>query len=252
MDLCKNVKKYFDNHSSFNVIGIAHDGVEGLNLMRDTNADVALIDIVMPQKDGISILEELKLNPDIPKPICIMLTAVSHEGLTKKALELGADYFVLKPFDLDILARRMLDIYNHKFSKNQSLFKSSDDNTPNEKPTDYPILPINYAADILQKIGIPSNLNGYSYLKSAITLAIEDKSMLSGITKILYPNIAKICNTTSVRVERSIRHAIEASWSRGYEEAYKLHVGYSSPEHEKPTNSYLISLAVEKYHLLNL
>ena len=245
-DICKALMKYFNEQICFEIVGIAHNGVDGLKLLLNTPCDVALIDIIMPQKDGISVLEGLKNHPEVKKPACIMFTAVSHDGLTKKALALGADYFVLKPFDMDVLARRILDIHDHRNAREGQRAKEVTNETK-------PVVmrqrenPENYAADILRRLGIPSNLNGYTYLKKAAVLAVEDPTMLNGITKVLYPEIAKKCETTSVRVERSIRHAIQTSWANGNESAYKDIVDYSSKKHEKPTNSHLISLMVERY-----
>ena len=185
----------------------------------------------MPQKDGISVLEGLKNHPEVKRPACIMFTAVSHDGLTKKALALGADYFVLKPFDMDVLARRILDIHDHRMAREgRPLKEETDDAKPvimrqKESPEDY-------AADLLRRIGISSHLNGYIYLKKAAIITAEDPTMLNGVTKVLYPEIAKRCETTPPRVERSIRHAIETSWANGNENAYKNTIGYSSNKHE--------------------
>jgi len=226
---------------------MAHNGADGLDLLLNVPCDVALIDIIMPQKDGISVLEGLRNHPEIKKPACIMFTAVSHDGLTKKALDLGADYFILKPFDMDVLARRILDIHDHRVANEAQSVKNASAKSverefraPKEKPE-------NFVADILRKIGVSSNLNGYTYLKMAAGLAVEDPTMLNGITKVLYPAIAKKCETTPIRVERSIRHSIQTSWANGNEKAYKEILDYSSNKHEKPTNSHLISLVVERY-----
>jgi two-component system response regulator (stage 0 sporulation protein A) len=116
LDICRALKKYLDEQICFEVVGTAHNGADGLEALLNTPCDVALIDIIMPQKDGISVLEGLRNHPEVKRPACIMFTAVSHDGLTKKALELGADYFVLKPFDMDVLARRILDIHDHRMT----------------------------------------------------------------------------------------------------------------------------------------
>lgn len=240
--------KYFNEQICFEIVGIAHNGVDGLKLLLNTPCDVALIDIIMPQKDGISVLEGLKNHPEVKRPACIMFTAVSHDGLTKKALTLGADYFVLKPFDMDVLARRILDIHDHRTAHEG---RQSKEETSESKPIivrkENRENPETYASEVLRKIGISSHLNGYIYLKKAAVIAAEDPTMLNGITKVLYPEIAKECETTPARVERSIRHAIESSWANGNENAYKDVIGYSSNKHEKPTNSHLVSLLVESY-----
>ena len=247
LDICKALKKYLDAQVCFEVVGMAHNGVDGLELLLSTPCDVALIDIIMPQKDGISVLEDLKTHSEIKKPACIMFTAVSHDGLTKKALELGADYFILKPFDMDVLARRILDIHDHHIARaSQQAMEEVNYVRPmfnKQKDTE------KYVTDTLRRLGIPSNLNGYTYLKKAALLIVEDPTMLNGVTKVLYPEVAKKFDTKSVRVERSIRHAIQTSWANGNEQSYKDVLDYSSNKHEKPTNSHLISLLVEKYKL---
>ena len=246
LDICKALRKYLDEQICFEVVGMAHNGADGLDLLLNTPCDVALIDIIMPQKDGISVLEGLKNYPVIKKPACIMFTAVSHDGLTKKALELGADYFILKPFDMDVLARRILDIHDHRAAR-EALRLKGEANAAKPIVMQPKELPENYISDILRRLGIPSNLNGYTYLKKAAVLAVEDPTRLTGITKVLYPEIAKKCETTPVRVERSIRHAIQTSWVNGNAKAYKDFLNYSSSKNEKPTNSHFISLVVEKY-----
>lgn len=242
-ELHKSIRYFLEQNDRFNVVGCAFDGVEGLKILNDNHVDVALLDIVLPELDGIRILEEFRDIRGPLRPKFIMFTAVSAESFTKKAMELGADYFVLKPFDLTLLVSRIIQVHENDTGRpfesiiNLDLYSSTkQENSPSS-----------FAMGILHKIGMPSNLKGSTYLKQAIVMGIENKDLLGSMTKALYPAIAKKYNTNSACVERAIRHAIGKTWDRGDPSGFFRNMGNSYPDDGKPTNSALIAYITDLY-----
>lgn len=208
-----------------------------MQLIKDTKPDIAVLDILLPEKDGIGILEELKVYKSSEKTLCIMLTAVTQESMTNKAIELGAEYIILKPFDIELLVRRIIQIFEYKQRNSDVKYYIEDYKSTTKEEV---------VNEILQKVGIPLNLKGYHYLKAAILLSLKEPKLLESITKLLYPTIAKECESTPSRVERDIRHSIEVAWSKGFGQSYYDIIGYKSINNEKPTNGSFISCIVEK------
>ena len=236
VELCKTISSYLLKTGKFEILSVNNDGESGLKAIIDKTPDIVVLDILLPERDGISILEHCKHIEFETKPIFVMLTAIGQENITKKVLELGADYVILKPFNMDILAKRMVEQYESR---------------GNTIENDYFIEPVkvkkdDHIIDVLQKIGIPINLKGYHYLKTAIKISIDDPKLLESITKLLYPEIAKIMETTPSRVERDIRHSLEVAWSKGNGQYYYDLLGYNSKTNSKPTNGAFISSMVEK------
>jgi two-component system response regulator (stage 0 sporulation protein A) len=219
----------------FEIVFVAYDGASGLSSILEKAPDVVILDILLPERDGISILEYMR---DIKeRPVFIMLTAVGQENITRQVLELGANYVILKPFNMDILLKRVLELYSvkNKVSENDFFIEATPKINKDEAIT-----------TMLQKIGIPINLKGYNYLKIAASLSLDDPKLLESITKLLYPTIAKECGSTASRVERDIRHSIEVAWGRGKGQYYYDMIGYGGASEEKPTNGAFISTIVEK------
>lgn len=215
------------------LVGTANDVEKGLSLVRSIKVDVVLVDLVMPGNDGFYMLEELeRLRPN--KPICIMVSALNAPHIISRAAELGADHFVLKPFDMDQLFKRITEISRYK---NQNVVES--------RP------PARRADDFIQGIldGLPLShaLMGYRYIRTAARMCIEDPSMLDAITKQLYPQIAAKHKSSPTRVERAIRHAIHTVWRReGGAARFAELMGFPVDE-EKPTNSHFIASIVGRY-----
>lgn len=237
---CKLITECLENSGSYRVVGTASNGVDGLREILENDVDVALIDVVLPNKDGISILEELEQYPE-KKPVCIMLSGVSHDHITRKALNAGADYFIIKPFDIGLLVKRIREVY---IDKKKSMQIAS----PEDLHVSLAHTPEEFVSGVLRKIPISPNLKGYTYLRSAILLAIEDKGMLDGITKVLYPTVARNHRSSSVRVERAIRNAIENAWKKGHGANFYKLIDSSEINESKPTNGVFISAVVEMYH----
>ena len=236
IELIGMIKEYFNNHASIKVVLEAHDGVEGIKLASEKANlyDVILLDLIMPKKDGIAVLEELS-KQGIDKKI-IVLTSYSAAEMIHKVSELGVNYFILKPFELEDLENRINDCFGKK------------DNSLKEQ-INFNNLQISITK-VLHELGVPSHIKGYQYIREGITLLYDKPEMIGGITKELYPDIARKYKTTVSRVERAIRHAIEVSWNRGDWDLMEEVFGHSVDiDKAKPTNSEFIATVADKLRL---
>jgi len=239
------VRSYLALQNDMEIVGVAYDGMEAYSQILATKPDVAVLDGIMPNLDGLGILEKLNKskNPN-EAPICIMLSAVNQEKITQKAIDLGAEYYIVKPFDLACLSARIRQMKELLVTKNNSqsiAAKSARNSNVNLESR---------VTNILHEIGVPAHIRGYHYMREAIMMAVNDIDVLNYITKELYPSIAKKCNTTPSRVERAIRHAIEVAWSRGKVDVIDNMFGYTINNHKgKPTNSEFIALIADRLRL---
>ncbi|MCL2399531.1 MAG: response regulator [Defluviitaleaceae bacterium] len=233
VELTKMMEQQFKTINAIDMVGSAYSAESGLLLVKPDEIDVVLIDLVMPGRDGFYMLEHLnRMRPN--RPICIILSALNSPHTISRAAELGADHFVLKPFDMDLLIKRIVEIGRFKAAG------SFEGLSPNRQIEDF-------IQSILDGLPISHALMGYRYIRSAIRLSIEDSSMLDGITKRLYPEIAKRHSSTPSRVERAIRHAIQTIWQReGGSKRFADLMGFPI-EDEKPTNSHFIASIVGRY-----
>lgn len=230
------------------VIGTAKDGVEAYELIKTAEPDVVLLDIVMPKMDGLGVMEKVNKDSTIKKhPAFIMISAIGQEKITEDAFRLGADYYIMKPFDNDMVISRIKDVKNRNVARPSEVRKVQ----PYEKREE--LKERNLEADvtaIIHEIGVPAHIKGYQYLREAIIMSVNDIEMLNSITKILYPTIAKKYQTTASRVERAIRHAIEVAWSRGKMDTIDELFGYTINNGKgKPTNSEFIALIADRIRL---
>lgn len=248
-ELVKLVEEYLGEMDDIEVVGTAYNGQDCLQLIKETSPDVLILDIIMPHLDGLGVLEQIRQSDEYPSPNVIMLTAFGQEDVTKKAVALGASYFVLKPFDMESLVNNIRQVYG----KTTPVFKV---NRPNQSGfTSAPKKHKNLDASItsiIHEIGVPAHIKGYMYLREAISMVYNDIELLGSITKVLYPDIAKKFKTTSSRVERAIRHAIEVAWSRGNIDSISSLFGYTvSMSKAKPTNSEFIAMVADKLRIEN-
>lgn len=236
IELVSMIKEYFNNHASIKVVNEAHDGLEGIKKIKDKDDyDIVLIDLIMPKKDGIAVLEEMK-KLDIDKKT-IVLTSYSAGDMIRKVSELGVNYFILKPFELDDLEQKIMDCFE------------VDKDTNLKDQVNYNNLQISITK-VLHELGVPSHIKGYQYIREGITLLYDKPEMIGGITKELYPSIASRYSTTVSRVERAIRHAIEVSWNRGDWDLMEEVFGNSVDiDKAKPTNSEFIATVADKLRL---
>ena len=230
-----------------NVVGTAKDGEEAYEIIRNKQPDVVLLDIVMPKLDGLGVMDKVNKDTTLKKrPAFIMISAIGQEKITEDAFDLGADYFIMKPFDNEMVLNRIRHIKDK--SRHSTEIKKVN---AYEKKEEY--VERNLEADvtnIIHEIGVPAHIKGYQYLREAIIMSVNDIEMLNSITKILYPTIAKKYQTTPSRVERAIRHAIEVAWSRGKMDTIDELFGYTINNGKgKPTNSEFIALIADKIRL---
>ncbi|MFC0188330.1 sporulation transcription factor Spo0A [Fictibacillus aquaticus] len=241
------LKEYLSSQDDMEVIGIAYNGQECLSVLEGRNPDVLVLDIIMPHLDGLAVLDKIRSSDDLPQPNVIMLTAFGQEDVTKKAVDLGASYFILKPFDMENLANQIRQICGSEsssHSRSSSQARSHLSSIKQPRNLDASI------TSIIHEIGVPAHIKGYMYLREAISMVYNDIELLGSITKVLYPDIAKKFNTTSSRVERAIRHAIEVAWSRGNIDSISSLFGYTvSMSKAKPTNSEFIAMVADKLRI---
>ena len=230
------------------LVGKAHNGEEICNIIREKEPDVVVLDIIMPKMDGLAVMEKFAHDKNLKKvPAFIVVSAVGQERITEDAFNLGADYYVLKPFDNKMLINRIKHVRRAGTRRLREISRQQE-NTQ-EKPVPVRNLETD-VTNIIHEIGVPAHIKGYQYLRDAIILSVNDMEMLNSITKILYPTIAKRHQTTASRVERAIRHAIEVAWSRGKMDTIDELFGYTvSTGKGKPTNSEFIALIADKIRL---
>lgn len=240
------LREYFDQQEEFSVVGTAYNGLEALDLINLKIPDLLVLDIIMPHLDGIGVLEKMAALDLQNRPKVIMLTAFGQESITQRAVELGADYFVIKPFDLDTLANRI----RHLFSANAPVPKVKDASASFQTATVRTRSMDVDVTNIIHQMGVPAHIKGYQYLRDAILLVINEVNLLGAVTKELYPTIAEKYSTTPSRVERAIRHAIELAWDRGNVEMMNKFFGYTiNIQRGKPTNSEFIAMIADKLRL---
>lgn len=230
------------------VVGVAKDGEEAYNVIKTKEPDVVLLDIIMPKLDGLGVLDRVKKDKTIKKiPTFIMVSAIGQEKITEDAFNLGADYYLMKPFDNEMIINRIKHVKRNMDNKNCEIRKVN----AYEKAEDYKERNLESdVTEIIHEIGVPAHIKGYQYLRDAIVMSVADMDMLNSITKILYPTIAKKYQTTPSRVERAIRHAIEVAWSRGKMDTIDEMFGYTIHNGKgKPTNSEFIALITDRIRL---
>ncbi len=241
-ELVYMLEEFISSQPDMVIAGIAHNGQECLEMLKETPTDVLLLDIIMPHLDGLAVLERLRDSSNQSNPNVIMLTAFGQEDVTKKAVELGASYFVLKPFDMENLISQIRNVSGKSSQLQRKPMMQNNQSKPKNLETSI--------TSIIHEIGVPAHIKGYMYLREAISMVYNDIELLGSITKVLYPDIAKKFNTTASRVERAIRHAIEVAWSRGNVESISSLFGYTiSMSKAKPTNSEFIAMVADKLRL---
>ena len=236
--------KVLAEQNDFEVVGMA---TNGLNIIKDKQPDIVLLDIIMPQIDGLTVMEKVKTDKDVTKePTFIVISAVGRESVTEDAFNMGATYYIMKPFDNQMLINRIRYVKSNKklLDNKRAALVTDNSEAVSDRSLEADI------TEIIHDIGIPAHIKGYQYLRDSIMLSVKDNDVINSITKILYPTIAKKYQTTSSRVERAIRHAIEVAWNRGNTDTLNGLFGYTiSNGKGKPTNSEFIALIADKIRL---
>ncbi len=253
--LCESLARALGDLPDFEVLGMAHDGASGLEMILEKLPDLVMLDVVMPKMDGLELLEKLREEKLAKSPLPVVMSAINNDSITVKALELGAQYYLVKPLeDMEVLARRLRQLSNREQSQAKSLAEGF--SLTNDKAFQNHLPAINsdnletIITNVIHEIGVPAHIKGYNYLREAISLCIKDKEFINSITKMLYPTVARSYQTTSSRVERAIRHAIEVAWSRGREEILNSIFGYTIDTNKgKPTNGEFIAMISDSIRL---
>ncbi len=234
-EFCRELALQLQKADGFQVVATACDGESALRLIGELKPQVLVLDLMLPKRDGISVLKAVS-NMD-RKPATLVTSGFITDFVAGTAVSLGARYLMLKPCEMSVLVERLEEI------------RGSDKNVvPLHRPGKANIETM--VTGIIHEIGVPAHIKGYQYLREAIIIAVNDMDVINAITKVLYPQVAKTFQTTPSRVERAIRHAIEVAWDRGDLDTLQRFFGYTvSNTKGKPTNSEFIALIADKLQL---
>ena len=203
--------------------------------------DVVLADVFMPNRDILGVLEVISKMNEKDRPLVMAISSFDNQKLERETLMSGAAYYFLKPFDVNTMAERIIKLSGWRNELSPVVVK---DNVVTDSELEIMI------TDIIHQIGVPAHIKGYHYLREAIKLSVKNDDIINSVTKLLYPTVAKKHNTTSSRVERAIRHAIEVAWDRGDIDVLNSYFGYTvQNERGKPTNSEFIAMISDKLRL---
>ncbi|MGN0521997.1 MAG: sporulation transcription factor Spo0A [Eubacterium sp.] len=225
-------------NAGFDVVLTPKDGSRVISVIESQHIDAVLMDVFMANEDAIDVMEHINESLS-EKPLIILLSAIDSQDFEEQMVSAGADYYFIKPVNPKSVAKRITRLSNWKTEKKKRELSSSLD-------SDIDVV----ISDIMRQIGVPAHIKGYQYLRTAIRLCVNDSEMLGSVTKLLYPTVAKMYNTTSSRVERAIRHAIEVAWDRGDVDVLSSYFGYTiQSQRGKPTNSEFIAMIADKLKL---
>ncbi|MDQ7092556.1 sporulation transcription factor Spo0A [Desulfosporosinus sp. PR] len=244
------LKAYIKNQEDMELVGVAYNGNEAFELIGHKSPDLLVLDMIMPQLDGLGVLE--KLQHENHRPHVIIVSSLERELIKQLAVNLGTDHYLAKPFDLHLLGQQIRQLCGDNTIK--SLTGSIVANRAiaqivNGSPVNLEI----EVTRIIQQVGVPPHLKGYQYLREAILMVVEEISLLDAFTKELYPKVALKYHTTPIRVERGIRRAIERAWDRGNTQSVNRLFGYTvNMGRSKPTNSKLIAIVADKLRMVQL
>ena len=251
-DFCEVVLEYLSAQENMEVLFAANDGMEALEQIKGGRCpEILVLDLIMPHMDGFGVLESLN-SMELPNyPRIIMTSAIGQDSIIQKAMSLGAQYYLVKPVNMNLLVKRINQLENSaaeilKPESGQSNLKRSlvlrDSLLNNDLEIDI--------TNLIHEVGVPAHIKGYQYLRDAISLVVGNMDLLGAVTKELYPTVASMNNTTPSRVERAIRHAIELAWNRGKLETLDALFGYTVQNDKgKPTNSEFIAIIADKLRL---
>lgn len=215
----------------------AKNGAELLKLYEETHPDVIIMDAFLQHIDAMGVITRINIKAPAVRPLVIVMSGIDNPNFEREITKCGVDYYFLKPIDPQTMAERIIQISSWKGVGITNKFESQEDLTV-------------VITDILHQIGVPAHIKGYQYVREAIRLTVENPEMLNSVTKILYPTVAKNFKSTSSRVERAIRHAIEVAWDRGDVEVLNSYFGYTiQSQRGKPTNSEFVAMISDKIRL---
>lgn len=244
------LEEIITKEDELSLVGRAKNGEDAYQIIKSKQPDIVLIDLIMPRMDGLSVMDHIRKDRTMNKqPDFIIITAIGHEAITEDAFRRGANYYIMKPFSNESVLNSIKTV--------RGIIEGVDVKTIEELPKEVPPQEESiedqlekHVTSMLHEIGIPAHIKGYHYLRDSIIMAVMDMDVLNAITKVLYPTVAKKNLTTSSRVERAIRHAIEVAWSRGKLDTIDELFGYTINNGKgKPTNSEFIALVADTIRL---
>ena len=230
-EFSKNCAKSLTGYG-MDVILAQKDGLSVISKIKSEKPDIVLSEVFMPNLDILGVLTEIKKLDAKDRPLVMVMSGFANPRLEKEILEAGACYYFLKPFDLNFMAQRIIQMSGWKNETAPIVVKN------------------NCISDSELELMVPAHIKGYHYLREAILLSIKNSEIINSVTKLLYPTVAKNHSTTSSRVERAIRHAIEVAWDRGDIDVLNSYFGYTiQNDRGKPTNSEFIAMISDKLRL---
>lgn len=235
--LLKLLRDYLSRQPDIEVVAAVSDGVEIPDRVREALPELLVMDIIMPRQDGFMTLERLNAMEPSIRPKVIVLTGLARDDFILRAIDLGASYYMVKPFDLGLLHARIVEVARAEAAPlAQTIAPAGEGATVEERIT-----------DLFLTLGIPAHIKGYLYLREGVRMVMEDHALIGSITKALYPGIARRFDTTPSKVERAMRHAIEVAWTRGRLDAVNQMYGCRVFSREdKPTNGEFIAMVADK------
>lgn len=239
-DLRRGMRDYLSRQEGMKIVAECQSGAEALEALGKVHADVMVLDLIMPQMDGFTLLEEIRRQQIPNAPQVMVVSALGRDDFVMRTVQLGARFYMVKPFDMASLAARIREMCG------QGVISL------NMRPTSAaPMISIDEKlASLFLTIGIPAHIKGYQFLRTAVKMVVDNPDMINRITKELYPSIGKCYNTSASKVERAIRHAIEVAWSRGRIDTLNKAFGCRvATKEDKPTNGEFIAMLADKLSL---
>jgi two-component system response regulator (stage 0 sporulation protein A) len=243
------LREFLDNYGGLIVKGVARDGLEAIGMLKEHAPDVVILDLIMPNLDGIGVLERIQSFQLKSKPIFIVLTAVGQDGFIQKAVQLGADYYMVKPFDVEMLVKRINQLYNERYARREINMGMAEAGSMHSSQYMENRIEMVVTGQI-RIMGILPNIAGFHYLREAVVLAVEDPNILASVTRNVYPVIAGRHNITESQVNRAIRRAIQTSMDKRYKIEDKKAISTFGHFRKNMTNAGIISSLAGKARLL--
>ena len=235
----QRLKRCLERKGDMTVLGMTDSGPALLDMIQNLQPDVVLMDILLGERDGLWVLENMKKAG--VECISIMISAIDSDKLVRQSIGLGADYYMAKPIQGELLLERIHQLLEHDTERGKG-------ESDQEEIVETVFRDLEGEVSVLlSRMGISASIKGYHFIRRAVIMAVEDQEVLVGITKGLYPDIAKLYKTTASKVERAIRHAIESAWKKNGPQVYFEVAGYLPSE--KPTNGQLIAALSEYFRL---
>ncbi len=243
-EFCDDLSDYLKTTRDICVAGVANDGDEAYGMICSSRPDVVILDIIMPKRDGISLMKKLAGTKMTKRPVIIVISATANPNIMDACYNAGAEYYLLKPQANEAIADIIRELAP------QSAREASMALRPVQSEIEPPKDLETVVTDFMHELGLPAHIKGYQYIRTAIMMVSENMDLLNYITKQLYPDIAKHYGSTSSRVERAIRHSIEVAWTRGKPEVMDKIFGYTIDTGKgKPTNSEFIAMVADRIRL---